>query len=118
MATRAQAFKARQQRNANPPKKKRPPRPRRDLVVDTAAPGVSATDRKAGAGDTGRRNVSNRAGKKGGAKLESSASGKPSRKSTRKSAGRVKRTSNLERKATRKVTAPKARATRAKSRAR
>lgn len=116
MATRAQAFKTRQQRNANPPKNKRPARARRDVPVDTAAPGVSATDRKAGGGSSGSRNVSKRAARKGGARLEDSATGKPSRKSTRKASGRIKRTSNLQRKAIRKASSPKTRSTKAKAR--
>lgn len=117
MSTKAQKFKIEQEREANPPKPKRPPRPRRDDPVDTSLPGVSASDRKAGAGSSGKRNVSKRAKAKGGAKLEDSATGKPSRKSTRKSTGRVKRTSNLQRRATRKATSPKTNATKAKARA-
>ena len=75
-------------------------------VLYTSQPGVSASDRKVGDGHSGTRNVSKRAAKKGGAKLEDSATGKPSRKSTRKSTGGVKRTSNLRRKATRKAKLP------------
>ena len=74
-------------RAANPPKPKRAPRPRRDLVVDTSKPGVSATDRKAGGGATASRNASKSSAKKGGAALEDSQTGKPSRKSTRGSSG-------------------------------
>jgi hypothetical protein len=118
MATRAELFRAKQQREAHPPRPKRPPRPRRDVPVDTAQPGTSATDRRAGLDGTGQRNRSNRAKKKGGAALESSDTGKPSRKSTRKSQGRVKRTSNLARKQIRKVRSAKARALRAKARQR
>ena len=81
--------------------------------MDTSKPGVSATDRKAGGGRSGERNVSLRAGRKGGASLEDSATGKASRKSTRKSAGRVKTTSNLQRQAVRETSSSKARATRA-----
>lgn len=113
MSTKAQAFRAQQQREAKPPKKKKAARPRRDTPVDTSLPGVSATDRKVGAGSSGSRNVSARAAEKGGAALEDSATGKPSRKSTRKSVGSVKRTTNLRRKAVRAVTAPKARAAKA-----
>ncbi|MFO0673752.1 MAG: hypothetical protein U0235_29720 [Polyangiaceae bacterium] len=114
MATKAEQFKAQQQKDANPPKAKRAPRPKRNEPVDTSLPGVSASDRKAGHGRSGERNVSKRAAKKGGAKLEDSATGKPSRKSTRKSSGGAKRTSNLSRKATRKATAPKTKATKTK----
>jgi hypothetical protein len=118
MATKAQAFKAQQARDANPPKAKAPRRPRRDDPVDTSLPGVSATDRKAGAGRSGKRNFSKRAAAKGGARLEDSATGQPSRKSTRKSKGRMKRTANLQRRATRESTSGKSKAARAKARAR
>jgi hypothetical protein len=90
----------------------RPEKRRRDVFVDTAAPGVSETDRKAGGGSSAARNTKlNRAGM--GYTLEDSA-GKPSRKSTRKSANRGKSGSQLQRKQRRKVRSPKARATRAK----
>lgn len=115
MITKAEAFKAEQQRKAHPPKPKRPPRPKRNTPVDTAAPGVSATDRKAGGGSSSR-NASARAGKKGGASLEDSATGRPSRKSTRRSKGRIKRTSNLQRRAIRTNSSAKARANRSKAR--
>jgi hypothetical protein len=118
MATKADKFKTKQQHAANPPKPKRAPRARRDLNVDTAKPGVSASDRKVGAGRSGSRNVSARAAKKGGAALEDSATGRPSRKSTRDSAGAVKRTSNLRLRAERKTSAPAARAAKARARGR
>jgi len=105
MATKSQSIQAQQKHDARPVKPKRPVRRRRDTLVDTAKPGVSATDRKAGGGVAGTRNTSTKAQKKGGARLETSATGKASRKSTRKSAGRIKRTSNLQRKAIRKTTA-------------
>jgi hypothetical protein len=111
MATRAQRFRAEQQSAARPAKAKSPSRARRDVPIDTAQPGVSATDRKVGAGRSGTRNVSARAGRKGGASLEDSATGRPSRKSTRKSTG-VKRTSNLRQREVRRATSAKARATR------
>lgn len=111
MATKAEMHRARMERSGSK-KKKSPKKPRRDAPVDTAAPGVSATDRKAGAGDTAARNRSKRAAKKGGAALESSR-GTPSRKSTRRGKGRVKPTSNRERQQTRAATAPSARARRA-----
>lgn len=118
MATKAERFAAQRARKANPPKKKQPKRPPRNRNVDTAKPGVSATDRKAGAGHSGRRNVSKRSAKVGGAALEDSATGAPSRKSTRKSSGRIKRTSNLQRRAIRRTASAKARATRTKARKR
>lgn len=64
---------------------------------------------------TADRNRSAAAKRKGGAKLEDSASGKPSRKSTRKSQGRMKRSSNLQRKAIRGARSAKARAVKAKA---
>jgi len=112
MATKAETFRSKKQRSG-PKKAKSPRRPRRDTVVDTAKPGVSATDRKAGGTSTAARNRSKKAGRKAGAALEDSASARPSRKSTRKSANRAKRDSNLARRATRKTTSPKARARRA-----
>ncbi|CAN5724282.1 hypothetical protein BH11MYX4_BH11MYX4_65690 [soil metagenome] len=114
MATKAQAARAKADRSG-PKKAKSPKRPRRDSPVDTAQPGVSATDRKAGGTSTAARNRSKRAGHKAGAALEDSAKARPSRKSTRKSANRSKRDSNLARRATRKTTSPKARARRAGS---
>jgi hypothetical protein len=115
MATKAEQARVKAQREANPPKPKRAPRPRRDTPVDTAKPGVSATDRKAGAGSTSARNASKRVAKKGGADLEDSATERPSRKSTRKSSGRAKRTTNLQLREIRKVSAPKTRAQKAKA---
>lgn len=101
-----------QQRDANPPKPKQPRKPRRDVPVDTSKPGVSASNRKAGAGYSGTRNVLSRENAREGATLEDSATGKASRKSTRKSQGRAKRTKNLRLKAVRNAASPKAAATR------
>jgi hypothetical protein len=106
MATKAERARAEQQRT-RPGKPKQPRRPRRDVPVDTAQPGVSATDRKAGLLDTADRNRSARAARKGGAALESSR-GKPSRKSTRRSEGRIKRTTNQQRAAIRRASSPQA----------
>lgn len=114
MTAKANEFRAKQQREAHPPKPKRPKRPRRDGVVDTSEPGVSASDRKVGAGHSAERNASTRVAKRGGPRLEDSATGKPSRKSTRKSAGHVDTTSTLRLKASRKTASPQARARRAK----
>jgi hypothetical protein len=90
----------------------RPEKQRRDVFIDTAAPGVSETDRKAGGGSSAARNTKLRRARMGYT-LEDSA-GKPSRKSTRKSANRAKSGSKLARRQRRKVRSPKARATRAK----
>ena len=118
MTTRAEEFRAQQQREANPPKPKSPPKPRRDTPVDTSKPGVSATDRKAGKTpdggvSTALRNESDRADKREGAVLEDSATGTPSRKSTRKSSGSVKRTTNLQRREIRETSGPTAAAEKA-----
>ncbi|WP_438016071.1 hypothetical protein WMF18_35285 [Sorangium sp. So ce315] len=93
----------------------RPEKSRRDFPVDTAAPGQSATDRKAGGGSTARRNTLRRA-RKATATLEDSAQDRPSRKSTRKSANRAKQDSKLRRRQVRRATAPSARAAKATAR--
>jgi ribosome-associated translation inhibitor RaiA len=90
----------------------RPEKKRRDALVDTSLPGVSASDRKVGATATATRNTKlNRAGMT--ATLEDSATGKPSRKSTRRSQNRAKAGSKLERRAKRRLQSPQARARRA-----
>lgn len=73
MATKAERFRYRAERSG--------PKPR-DVPVDTAEPGISATDRKA------LRDRTSAAARKGGAVLEES-SGRPSRKSSRRSHGKV-----------------------------
>jgi hypothetical protein len=93
----------------------RPEKERRDVPVDTAAPGRSATDRKAGGGSTARRNTKRRA-PKATATLEDSARDRPSRKSTRKSANRAKQGSKLRRRKVRKAASPSARAAKANAR--
>jgi hypothetical protein len=116
MATKAERFRAASQRSG-PKRPKQPKPPRRDARVDTAQPGVSASDRKAGGDSTAERNRSKRAARKGGAALEDSKT-EPSRKSTRKSKGRAKRTANLERRQTRRTRSPAARAARARAKQR
>lgn len=86
--------------------------------IDTSLPGVSATDKKVGARNTGTRNLSARVARKGGARLEGSATGTPSRKSTRGSTGRAKRTSNLKLDELRQLRAPTTRATKARAKKR
>jgi hypothetical protein len=90
----------------------RPEKLRRDVLVDTAQPGVSATDRKAGGGSTARRN-SKRSNSGMTAALEDSRS-KPSRKSTRGGTNRTQGATQLTRRAQRKVRSPQARAQRGK----
>jgi hypothetical protein len=55
------------------------------------------------------RNRSGHAGRRGGAALEESATGKPSRKSTRGSSDRTKRTTNLQLRAMLRSKAPSSR---------
>lgn len=92
----------------------RPEKFRGDALVDTAAPGVSATDRRAGGGSTATRNTQLNP-RTAVAALEDSATGAPSRKSSRKSAQRSKRDDPQRLTVGRKVASPGFRA--AKSRA-
>lgn len=93
----------------------RPEKRRRDAYADTSAPGTSATDRRAGGGSTARRNAKPSSAGESYA-LEDSARARPSRKSTRKSANRIKPDSQLARRAKRAARSPKARAQRARAR--
>jgi hypothetical protein len=83
--------------------------------VDTSQPGVSATHRKAGGGSTAARNVQ-RSTSRATAALEDSATGKPSRKSSRGSANRAKAGSKQGRRAKLRAASPKRRAAKAKAR--
>ena len=112
MATRAEMFRYRQER-MGPKRPKQPPRRRRDFPVDTARPGVSATDRKAGGNSTAARNVSKSAGRKTPYMLEDSvAKHRPSRKSTRRGANKQKPGDQLRNKQLRVTTSPSQRARR------
>ena len=116
MATKAELFRYRQERSGA----KRPAQPakrRRDRPVNTAMPGVSATDRVAGAGRSGGRNTSKSAARKAPYMLEDSRV-KASRKSTRKSANRQKTDSQLRAKQTLVITSAPERARRAGASAR
>ena len=90
----------------------RPEKLRRNALVDTAQPGVSATDRKAGGSSTARRN-SKQSNSGMAAALEDSRT-KPSRKSTRGGTNRTQGATQLTRRAQRKVRSPQARAARGK----
>jgi len=81
MSTKAEDFRYWAERSGPKKPKSAPPR-RRDAPVDTAKPGVSASDRR-----TVRGEGSARAGKKTAFALERSAA-KPSRRSTRKGVNR------------------------------
>jgi hypothetical protein len=94
----------------------RPEKERRDVFVDTAAPGVSASDRKAGHGATAARNTRRRA-RKAAVALEDSRT-EPSRKSTRKSANRMRSATALETTKTLQRHTPGAQAERARARRR
>ena len=77
----------------------RPEKKRKDVWVDTAQPGTSASDRRVGAGSTARRNT--KLATRGMASaLEDSAKDRPSRKSTRKSKNRQLQDGNLRLRAT------------------
>ncbi len=94
----------------------RPEKKRRAAVVDTSLPGVSASSRRVGNTSTGvstaRRNTKgNRRGMT--AALEDSATGKPTRKSTRGSQNRVRAGTKLEQRQKDRVTSPQMKALRA-----
>lgn len=108
MATRAQRFRHLAER-AGPKRAKRPPRRRRDVPVDTAKKGVSASHRKAGAGSTAARNRYG-AQHDAGRVLENSDTGRPSRKSTRK--GPLKAGTALTRRHLHRLSTAKVRASR------
>ncbi len=82
--------------------------------VDTSQPGVSASDRKAGGGSTAARNAK-RSSTRATAALEDSATGKPSRKSSRGSANRAQAGAKQGRRAKLRATSPKRAATKAKA---
>jgi hypothetical protein len=90
----------------------RPEKRRRDAYVDTAAPGTSTSDRRAGGGSTARRN-SKRPTRRMTATLEDSRK-TPSRKSTRKSANRARSGNKKAQRERRRTTSPRARHRRGK----
>ncbi len=90
----------------------RPEKLRRNALVDTAQPGVSATDRKAGGGSTARRN--SKQSNSGMTSALEDSQAKPSRKSTRGGTNRAQGATQLTRRAQRKVRSPQARAARGK----
>ncbi len=113
MATKAQQARAEQLRNNRAPKPKKVRRsPNKEAEERTLAAG-NTTNRSKPGKTTARRNIAKRSNNTGGPALEDSATGKPSRKSTRRSAGHVKMASNLTRRQKRKVSSPSERAARA-----
>jgi len=109
MATKAERYRAEQQVSSSQAKPKKAKSHSIDRTVGAATAGVSGDG-------TAQRNLSKRSNNKGGPALEISGAATPSRKSTRSSAGRIKSATELTRRQTRRVTSPKARATRAVAR--
>lgn len=89
----------------------RPEKEQRDVYVDTAAPGVSETDRRAGGPFSARRN--SRGESSGMAYALENSEADPSRKSTRASSNRSKAASQLARRVKRRTHSASARARRA-----
>jgi hypothetical protein len=119
MATKAERFKAAEQRKRQKPADSKPKKPRggRRLArtAHTAQPGVAADDRVWGGESTGARNVSKHAERKAAYDLEDSraSSGRPSRKSTRKSGNRQKHGTQQKTRQTMRTRSPRARAEKA-----
>jgi hypothetical protein len=104
MATKAEAYMAELLRQSRPPRPKKLRKPTRDEHIDTTLlDGVGSSP----------HNFAKRSDNRGGPVLESSANGKASRKSTRKSSGHVKGASELTLRQMRRVTSSSARAARA-----
>lgn len=103
MATKAVAYMAELLRQSRPPRPKKVRKPTRDEGIDkTLLDGLG----------TSPHNFTKRAVGRGPV-LESSATGKQSRKSTRKSSGHIKAATELTRRQMRRVSSPSARAARA-----
>jgi hypothetical protein len=104
MATKAEEYMSELLRQSRPPRPKKLRKPSRDDNIDTTLlDGVG----------TSPHNFAKRSDNRGGPVLESSASGKPSRKSTRKSSGHIKGANELTRRQVGRITSPAARAARA-----
>jgi hypothetical protein len=104
MATKAEAYMSELLRQSRPPRPKKVKRPTREETIDTTLlDGMGTLP----------HNFTKRSDNRGGAYLESSATGKPSRKSTRKSSGHMKAASELTRRQKGRVSSPSARAARA-----
>jgi hypothetical protein len=89
----------------------RPEKVRRDALIDTSAPGVSASDRRAGGQHSARRN--SRAPRDGMTVTLEDSVQRPSRKSTRRSANGGKPSQGKERNAVAQLLKPSSRAARA-----
>jgi hypothetical protein len=103
MATKAERFVMEQQ--LSKPKKPKQPKRRRDVP-------------KGAAQQNAARDHTSHAAKKATYALEDSATGRPSRRSSRRSANRAKPGSNLTRQKQREIRSPEARAEQAKARSR
>lgn len=116
MATRAEQYRADQQRLNQKPRAKKASA-RREGPVAAAARGGNEADGGSAPAGTGLRNLKTAAShQKAGPALESSENGKPSRKSTRPSVGHVKLATNLQRREIRRTHSPQARALGARGR--
>lgn len=101
MATKAETYRAEKQRENQASNPKR------------ASSRTKSTNNKEGVSGTAVRNLKTAASHvKGGPALEDSATGTPSRKSTRGSNGHIKLATNLQRRQVRRVHSPEARAAR------
>jgi hypothetical protein len=101
MATKAEKHRAEQQRANQASKPKKAPKKK------------ALSEHKAGVKGTAARNLKTAPSHvKDGPALEDSSTGKPSRKSTRGSTGRIKLATNLQRRQQRRVRSPQARAAR------
>jgi hypothetical protein len=104
MATKAEQFKALVQRSGH----------RHALQSEHKRPILSEETRRALPNPEAVRNLSLRAGRKAEVRLEGSLSGRPSRKSTRRSANKGRLATNLERRQIRRASSPQSRAARAR----
>ncbi|MBX3261021.1 MAG: hypothetical protein KIS78_03280 [Labilithrix sp.] len=121
MATRAEQEKARAQRSSWRKKKRKPHVHREKSLVNEAgrqrraADAAQYTSGRYAGGVTAQRNIKEDQGDHVTHDLEDSATGRPSRKSTRKGAHSTKPDTQLRRRATRKTSSPEERASRAKA---
>lgn len=109
MATRAEVARANEERSRQRPRRHST---RRKKAERAAAEAVRHTSGHYAGGVTARRNVEADRGQHQTYDLEDSATGRPSRKSTRKAAHHVKTDAQLRRRAMRKASAPKERSSR------
>lgn len=116
MATRAERFKAAKERSG-PKKPPAPTRKPKRTTTDYSEGAPEPERRIEGSDHTSERNVSKRASKKAVVALEDSATGKPSRKSTRSSKNRGTAAEGPAKKVRSKVISPETKAAKAKAQA-